>query len=294
MKHDLENINSCPVCNGKSFKDFLKVVDHNVSGDKFNISECNDCGFRFTNPRPKENTICKYYKSGNYISHNSSKKGFINKIYYLVRDYQFKIKLNNIANRLATNDKNLLDVGCGTGDFVKYLKNKGWSATGVETDDAARAFAIEENKQRVLKSLKKFKGESFDVITMWHVLEHIYDLNNYLKTLFSLLKDGGMLVVGVPNNASYDAEFYKENWFAYDPPIHLSHFRKKDVEALASNNNFQLKNIDPLIFDAYYISMLSSKKAKGLALSGFFRGWVSNWKAKKSGNYSSLAYYLFK
>ena len=148
--------------------------------------------------------------------------------------------------------------------------------------------------KRVLKSVKKLEGESFDVITMWHVLEHVYDLNNYLKKLFSLLKDGGLLVIGVPNNASYDAEFYKENWFAYDPPIHLSHFRKKDIEALASNNNFQLKNIDPLIFDAYYISMLSSKKAKGLALSGFFRGWISNLKAKKSGNYSSLVYYLFK
>ena len=294
MKHHLEKISSCQICKGTSFKDFLSVIDHNVSGDDFNISECNSCGFRFTNPRPKEETIGKYYKSSNYISHSSSKKGLINKIYHIVRNYQFKKKTTLINSRIETNEKKILDIGCGTGDFINYLKEKGWVTAGIETDGGARKIATEKNHQRVFENIEKLNGEKFDVITMWHVLEHVYDLNTFLKSIYTLLNEKGLLVVGVPNNASYDAKFYKENWYAYDPPIHLSHFRIKDIKELATAHNFKIKNIDPLIFDAYYISMLSSKKSKKLVISGLFRGWVSNILAKKSGNYSSLAYFLFK
>ena len=294
MKHHLEKISSCQICKGTSFKDFLSVIDHNVSGDCFNISECINCGFRFTNPRPKEETIGKYYKSSNYISHSSSKKGLINKIYHIVRNYQFKKKTGLITRRIETHEKKILDIGCGTGDFINYLKEKGWVTAGIETDSGARKIAEEKNQQRVFENIEKLNGEKFDVITMWHVLEHIYDLNTFLKSIYTLLNDKGLLVVGVPNNSSYDAKFYKENWYAYDPPIHLSHFRIKDISKLATAHNFKIKNIDPLIFDAYYISMLSSKKSKKLVISGLFRGWLSNILAKKSGNYSSLAYFLFK
>ena len=294
MKHHLEKISSCQICKGTSFKDFLRVIDHNVSGDSFNISECSRCGFRFTNPRPKEETIGRYYKSNNYISHSSSKKGLINKIYHIVRNYQFKKKTDLITSRIETYEKKVLDIGCGTGDFINYLTEKGWVAAGIETDSGARKIAAEKNHQRVFENIEKLNGEKFDVITMWHVLEHVYDLNTFLKSIYTLLNDKGLLVVGVPNNASYDAEFYKENWYAYDPPIHLSHFRIKNISELAKTHNFKIKNIDPLIFDAYYISMLSAKKSKKWVISGLFRGWLSNILAKKNGNYSSLAYFLFK
>jgi 2-polyprenyl-3-methyl-5-hydroxy-6-metoxy-1,4-benzoquinol methylase len=294
VKHDLEKIEACPICKSESFSLYIKAVDHNVSGDYFSISQCNGCGYRFTNPRPKEKTIGSYYKSEDYVSHSSTKKGLINKIYHVVRAIQFKRKHKEIVSMQKTKGKDLLDVGCGTGDFIKYMRKNGWKADGVETDKQARGLAKKEGSLRIYSSIEDKNLNKYDVITMWHVLEHIYDLDSFLSRIGSLLKKSGVLVVGVPNSNSYDAAYYGENWFAYDLPIHVSHFRKNDIENIFKKHDLKLKSIKPLVFDAYYISMLSEQKSKNSSLFGLVRGFTSNTKAKKSGEYSSLTYYLFK
>ena len=293
MEHRLEKIDCCQICRGADIKDFISVIDHNYSGDVFNISECVSCGYRFTNPRPIENTIGNYYKSENYISHNSTKKGLINKIYHLVRNYQFKIKESSIEKTKISPGKKVLDVGCGTGNFVKHLNLHGWNAEGVETDEKAREIAQLSNI-KVYKSINLVNSEKYDVITMWHVLEHVYNLNDYMQKLRSLLKKDGLLVIAVPNSNSYDANIYKENWYAYDAPIHISHFRRRNMKLLAEKNKFKYTKTQKLFFDAFYISMLSSKKSSKSILLGFLIGLISNAKAKKYGEYSSLIYYLFK
>ena len=293
MEHRLEKIDCCQICQGTDLKDFIGVVDHNYSGDVFNLSECVNCGYRFTNPRPIESTIGNYYKSENYISHNSTKKGLINKIYHRVRNYQFKIKESSIEKTKISPGKKVLDVGCGTGNFVNHLNLHGWKAEGVETDDKAREIAQLSNI-KVYKNINLVDSEKYDVITMWHVLEHVYNLNNYMQKLRSLLKKDGLLVIAVPNSNSYDANIYKENWYAYDAPIHISHFRKSNMKLLAEKNKFKLAKTQKLFFDAFYISMLSSKKSSKSILLGFLIGLISNAKAKKDGEYSSLIYYLFK
>ena len=293
MEHRLEKIDYCQVCQGADIKDFIRVIDHNYSGDVFNISECVSCGYRFTNPRPIESTIGNYYKSENYISHNSTKKGLINKIYHLVRNYQFKIKESSIEKTKISPGKKVLDVGCGTGNFVNHLNLHGWNAEGVETDEKAREIAKLSNI-KVYKNISLVDSEKYDVITMWHVLEHVYNLNDYMQNLRSLLKKDGLLVIGVPNSNSYDANIYKENWYAYDAPIHISHFRKCNMKLLAEKNKFKHTKTQKLFFDAFYISMLSSKKSSKSILLGFLIGLISNAKAKKDGEYSSLIYYLFK
>ena len=294
MKHDLEKILVCPICKSKHLGFYIKAIDHNVSGDFFSISQCKSCGYRFTNPRPKEKTIGYYYKSDDYISHSSSKKGLINKIYRIVRAYQFRRKHKEIVRLKKTKDKDLLDIGCGTGDFIKYMGENGWSAEGVETDRKARVIAEKQGGLTVYGSIEEKKIHKYDVITMWHVLEHVYDLDYFFKKIKSLLKENGVLVIGVPNSNSYDASFYGKNWYAYDLPIHSSHFRKPDIENLSRIHDFNLTSVNPLIFDAYYISMLSERKSKNPSFFGIIRGFVSNIKAKRSGEYSSLVYYLFK
>lgn len=295
MEHEFEKILACPVCCGKSHTKHVEGKDHNVSGRIFTIVECRRCGFRFTNPRPKEKYIYKYYQSKNYISHSSTKKGLINKVYHLVRFYQFYKKKKVI--KISSNIKKgrILDIGCGAGDFLKYMASSGWDVDGVETDKGARIIAEKKIGRKIEEKIDVLSEENkYDVISMWHVLEHVYNVEKYLKKVNKLLKNNGVLIVGVPNCASYDAKKYKGNWVAYDLPIHLSHFRKNNIEALAKKSNFKLKEIKPLIFDAYYIGMLSAKKSGSSFVSGFLYGLISNFKAKKSGEYSSLMYFLFK
>jgi 2-polyprenyl-3-methyl-5-hydroxy-6-metoxy-1,4-benzoquinol methylase len=295
VEHELEKILACPICGGKDHKKHIEGKDHNVSGKVFAITECTGCEFRFTNPRPKEKHIYKYYQSKNYISHSSTKKGLINKVYHLVRSYQFLKKKKVIQISSNMKKGKILDIGCGSGDFLKYMDSCGWDADGIETDEGARIIAEKKLGRKIEENLDLLSEENkYDVVSMWHVLEHVYDVEKYLKKVNKLLKNSGVLVVGVPNCASYDAKKYKGNWVAYDLPIHLSHFRKKNVEALAKKSSFKLKEIKPLFFDAYYIGMLSAKKSGSSIVSGFFHGLISNFKAKKTGEYSSLVYFLFK
>ncbi len=291
MEHQLKNILYCPVCKAKEKEKHLLVVDHNVSNDVFTITKCCKCGFLFTNPIPTKETIGNYYKSNNYISHSGTKKGLINYIYHFVRNYQLFKKERLISN--LSNEKTLLDIGCGTGEFLSYCKNKGWNTVGTEPDLQTRERIKNLTIFPGLNS-KELRENSFSIVTMWHVLEHVYDLEDDLKTISSLIKKGGYLIVAVPNHESFDAEIYKENWVAYDVPIHLYHFRKKDIKALFSKFNFELSNIKPLIFDAYYISLLSEKKKGGNFILGLLNGLKSNLKAKNKLNHSSLIYILKK
>lgn len=295
MEHQLNNIKNCPVCNGESFAAFLKAEDHNVSHDTFQIVSCNSCGFKFTNPIPTLETIGEYYKSENYISHSNTKKGLVNKVYQIVRRRAIDQKEKLITS--VSSGKSLLDIGCGTGDFLAYCKSKKWNVIGLEPDDDARKLANQNNNIDVkpLESLYEFNESSFDVITMWHVLEHVYNLNKDIDQIKKLLKPNGKLVVAVPNCSSFDAEYYKEHWAAYDLPIHLYHFTPKDIDTLFSKHQMKLEKVLPMYYDAYYISMLSEKYKGGNIVSAFFKGMKSNHKAKATGKtYSSQIYILSK
>ena len=188
MEHELEKIFTCPICGGKDHKKHLEGKDHNVSGKVFAITECIGCGFRFTNPRPKEKHIYKYYQSKNYISHSSTKKGLINKVYHLVRSYQFYKKKKVIQASSNVKKGKILDIGCGTGDFLKYMDSSGWLADGVEPDKGARIIAEKKLGRKIQEKLDSLSEENkYDVISMWHVLEHVYSAEKYLKKVNTLL-----------------------------------------------------------------------------------------------------------
>ena len=295
MKHDLQNILSCPVCDEKAFKHFISAKDHNVSNDSFNVVECCSCGFRFTNPKPSETTIGKYYQSNDYISHTSSKKGLFNFVYHLIRNYQLK-KKEKLISLFNEKGKTLLDFGSGTGEFLNYCQEKSWKVVGVEPEKKAAEFAQKNYNLCIedVSSFFSFDEEKFDVITLWHVLEHVYDLNKYLNHFQKVLKKNGIIVLGLPNCNSHDAKYYKENWVAWDLPIHLYHFTKKDIKKLAKKHGFVLEEVFPLVFDSFYISMLSQKKKGKSKFLGLWRGFVSNLKAKKTGEFSSHIYVLRK
>lgn len=287
----MKDIKFCPVCESQEQELFMNSIDYSVSKESFSIVRCKSCGFHFTNPIPDESSIGSYYKSESYVSHSSSKKGIINRIYHWVRWYSLRRKVK-LINGLSK-EKNILDIGAGTGHFLKEARKAGWIATGLEPDGDARALAKSANDVELLEqqNLYSLPNESFDVITMWHVLEHVYHLRKDAKRITELLKPNGTLVVAVPNMDSFDARYYKEYWAAYDLPIHLYHFKQADIVNLFSGYDFELVETRPMIFDAFYVSMLSEKYKNGNMINGILTGLKSNWLAKE-GSYSSQIYIL--
>ena len=291
----LIELKTCPVCTGTDIDKFLSVKDHSISGEVFNITMCKSCGFRFTNPTPSEDSIGKYYQSENYISHSDTNKGIINKLYHLVRKQSLKSKLS-LVNKASSKKGNLLDIGCGTGYFLQACKENGWMIDGMEPDPSARTLAEKNTNQEIYKDLFSIKEENkYDVITLWHVLEHVHKLNESIQHIHKLLKEKGTLIIAVPNCLSYDSSIYGEYWAAYDVPRHLYHFTPDDMDKLLKRHKFTRTDIQPMIFDSFYVSMLSDKYKFGKTnyIRAFLNGFKSNRKASSDKNYSSLIY-IFK
>lgn len=274
----------------KDLKPFLNCIDYTVSKESYEVMLNEEYDMLVTSPVPSN--LETYYLSEEYISHTDSKKGFIDKIYQLVKNYTLKKKLK-LINSFNTESKTILDVGAGTGDFLKVCKENNWEIKGIEPSDKARKIA-EEKSIKLNKEITEIKNTSFDVITLWHVLEHIPNLVEYTNQLKKLLKPNGVLIIAVPNYKSYDAEYYKEFWAAYDVPRHLWHFSKNSIQKIFSNINMNVEKILPMKFDSFYVSLLSEKykNKKSKTVKAFLIGLKSNLKARKNGEYSSLMYII--
>ena len=286
----MNEIKNCPICNHDAFEHYLDVTDNMITKEEFKIVECKNCSFRFTNPIPELSEIGRYYKSEDYVSHSSTDKGIMNKLYQKVRKKTLKEKRDLLE--LVAQPTSILDIGCGTGHFLKYLNQFDYKLLGLEPDDDARKFAKESGVNvEPLDQLHLLENNSWDAITMWHVLEHVYELQKDFKKFVELLVPGGYLFVAVPNHNSFDAKHYGEKWAAYDVPRHLYHFREKDIERLAKSFNMSLEKIVPMRFDSYYVSMLSESYIDGSKVKAFLNGRKSNKNADKLG-YSSQIYVL--
>ena len=278
---------------------YLKCKDYTVSGENYELMFNKDYEMLVTIPVPEN--LSSYYKSEDYISNTDSKKTVIDKIYQTVKNITLKRKLRLInecllhQNSISRPEKNILDIGAGTGDFLKVCKVNLWNVFGIEPDMEARNIAA---KKGVLlhKDVSHFTDKKFEIITLWHVLEHVENLEEYISTLEKLLSKNGTLIIAVPNYKSYDAKYYSKFWAAFDVPRHLWHFSETSISKLFAPVNLTVEKTLPMRFDAYYISLLSEKYKYGSMkpISALFRGFVSNIKAIKSKQYSSLIYVLKK
>lgn len=288
----LESIKTCPVCQKEELATFLTCKDYLVSQQNFTIQACLSCGFKLTNPRPDGTSIGQFYKSDQYVSHNDESKGLINKLYRLVRQYTLKSKLK-LINNLNQGTGRLLDIGCGTGSFLEAANKEGWQIAGVEPDSDARTLSAQRLKIRVGEDIEEIDtNNSFNIITLWHVLEHIPTLDQTLQNIRQRLAPNGTLILALPNNASWDAQRYQEYWAAYDVPRHLHHFEPDTITKLLLRHGFRLEAKKPMYFDSFYIAMLSTRYRDGKTnmVESFINGLRSNWAATKTGQYSSLIY----
>lgn len=274
---------------------YLTTKDHSVSGEEFKLLHNKELDMLETFPQPKPEKLSEYYQSEDYISHTDTRRNLLEKVYHLVRKMSLKRKLK-LINSFDSESKNLLDIGCGTGDFLETALKANWNITGIEPNEQARAIANSKTNNSVfeIEHLANLEENSFDVITLWHVLEHLPNLEMHTKLFQHLLKPNGTLVIAVPNYKSYDAEHYKNFWAAYDVPRHLWHFSKTSISKLFQSVDLQLKEIKPMIFDAYYVSLLSEKYKSGFMnpIKAFWIGMRSNQKANRSKEYSSQIYIL--
>jgi SAM-dependent methyltransferase len=273
------NVQICPVCDENEFSTFLTCTDFFVSGEEFQIKQCKSCGFKITENIEDEESIGPYYQSENYVSHSNTTKGIINAVYHQVRKYMLGRKRRLVEKSSALRKGHILDVGTGTGFFLNEMKEYGWQVTGIEKSEEARKFAKSEFNLDNLptEELFKLKEKEYDIVSLWHVLEHIHLLNENMDAFFRLLKNDGKLIIAVPNNDSYDAKHYKEFWAAYDVPRHIWHFAPSQMQKLGEKHGFKLISLKTMPFDSFYVSMLSEKykKQKGAFLKGVFHGKIS-------------------
>ena len=273
-------------------KQFLTVKDYSVSQETFDLYHDATLDMLITSPQPSLENLGRYYESPDYISHTDSKRSLFEKAYHFVKGIALKNKLN-LINSSSFSKGNLLDIGAGTGDFLLTAKENGWNTIGVEPSEKAKAIAIQKGIQFVV-STQELESHSFDVITLWHVLEHVPNLDNQIKELKRLAKPNGTIIIAVPNFKSYDAIHYGKFWAAYDVPIHFWHFSKTAIKLLFEKENIKLEKILPMKFDSFYVSLLSEKYKNGKMnfIKAFWIGLVSNWKAIRSFEFSSHIYVL--
>lgn len=289
---------NCPLCESNAIEPLFRCKDRFATGEEFEIHKCSSCGFIFTQNFPDEKEIGKYYESPTYISHSNTDKGLINKVYHIVRSIMLRRKRKLIENLTLLKNGKLLDYGTGTGYFADTMLKAGWKVTAIEKSKDARETAKRELGIEVLaeEELSNIANKSFDVVTMWHVMEHIQDLGQMWKELYRILEDTGIAVIAVPNSISYDARTYKEHWAAYDVPRHLWHFTPSTIMNWGEKHGFILERQYTMPFDGFYISILSEKYRGSTfaVIKGFWNGLKGWFAQNKKRSASSSMIYVFR
>lgn len=271
----------------------LTVKDYTVSKEEFQLYWDETLDLVYTHPQPNESDLGKYYESNDYISHTDGQRSLFEKAYQFVKNITLKKKLN-LINNLQKSKGTLLDIGAGTGDFLTYAKNDGWQTIGIEPNEKAKKNAINKGVSFVENS-QSIADQTVDVITMWHVLEHVPDVEKQIRELKRILKPTGTIIIAVPNFNSFDAKYYGIYWAAYDVPRHLWHFSKQAIKTFFERESLQLQKVLPMPFDAFYVALLSEKYKTGQMnfIKALYIGMKSNWKAQRSQE-SSSHIYIFK
>ena len=289
----------CPICNKEDIASLLHTKDYSLKGEDFQIIQCANCTLEYTDPAPSKQDIAPYYNFPSYISHTDTKEGFVNQLYHKVRNHTLTQKTNWVQSLFTGHKGHILEVGAGTGAFAHSMSKKGWKITALEPDASSRKKALENYNIQLdpIEKLYELETASFEVITLWHVLEHVHDLNDYMKTFQRLLKPNGRLIVAVPNYTSYDAGYYKKYWAAYDVPRHLYHFSPLSMHYLVKKHKMSIVQKLPMWFDSFYVSLLSEKyKKSGMLgmLRAFFIGCISNLTAMRNADRGSSMIYEIK
>ena len=234
----------------------MKIKDHFLTQETFRIERDEKTGVLATRPTPEN--LSSYYEAKNYRSHGGQQKSLIDCLYSAAKVVRMRSK-KRLVEKHHNSFGSVLDIGCGDGAFLAVFEDK--RVAGVEPSVRARELCVKKGLV-VVPSISDI-NETFDVITLWHVLEHLPNLKEDLIAIKSLLSDQGRLFVAVPNCKSWDAEYYGEFWAGYDVPRHVWHFDKESLERTLASAGFEITVHEPQIFDLFYVAYLSEKYKGG-------------------------------
>ena len=294
----MSDMPACPLCEGSDKEVLFTCTDFLVSGEDFSVVKCRQCGLIRTEAPPPENKIGSYYQSEDYISHSDSKKGFTEILYHLARNFMLKRKSSLISQVSGLETGFLLDIGSGTGYFPAFMAKKGWKVKGIEINEQARNFSVSKFGLHILSpdNESQLNNSAFDVVTLWHVMEHLNDLTHWFGVINRVLRNDGVCVIALPNADSSDAERFGKYWAAYDVPRHLWHFSPVTFRSLAEKNGFRVIKMKGMPLDVFYISILSYRHMKRNLpfIRGIITGMVLSFKNLFGKNRSSSMIYVLK
>ena len=268
----------------------LTVKDYLLTGQSFDLLADKEWDMLCTHPIPDD--LEKFYASKAYKPHQHNSRSMLDWLYNFIRNRNYKYKYNLIKS-YHPKAQSILDYGTATGEFLNYMQQKHFSVSGIEPNKDARNIANKNLDNKVKVSLQE-ENEKYDIISLWHVLEHVVEVETLIVQLRQRLKPEGKMLIAVPNFKSYDARHYQNYWAAYDVPRHVWHFSPLSIEKLFAKHGLRVITQKPLYFDSFYVSLLSEsyKYGKKRYFSGFLNGLKSNLKARKNGQYSSLVYII--
>lgn len=231
----------CQLCNSDdtSFLFSAKNSDDLEKEQIFNIVKCNNCSSVYTNPRPDRIEIGKYYPEDYYGTDNAP----FNKLLGFVLGLFRKSRAREIAS-LITRGR-ILDIGCGQGEMLSFLKKRQWQVVGTEISAEVSRYGENLNLEVIPKDLVKIKfpNNHFDVITSYNSLEHLPNPKEVLKECNRILKPGGWLIMVLPNFESIQAKVFKNNWFHLDVPRHYYHFSPLTLKKMLQLSGFEIKKV---------------------------------------------------
>ena len=240
----MELIN-CPVCDSNDSSLYIKLKDRfKTNNETFSLVQCK-CAFVYLSPRPNENTISKFYKNNDYSPHAETSL-----FYKIAQKISFRWKLKIISKySINYNKPFILDYGSGKGEFADYLIKKSF--------DIDKYDPIFTDKSTKMYSDSNQINKQYNIITLWHSLEHVHRLNQTLDKIYQLLSDKGVLLIAVPNINASEKQYFRDKWVAYDAPRHLYHFSSETMLKFLNKHGLEMIELKPIYQDTFYNTYLS-------------------------------------
>jgi len=229
----IKNISNCHTCPYCANPEVQFAIPFEVAGIAYSVWSCMQCGFGNTYPQPDDALLHKLYSTQYY--RNGEGIRFIRPVEWLIEGMR-RLRIKRLSKYAKIG--RALDIGCGSGRFLRGLRSAGWEVAGLELNEETAASASRVHGLVVETSLDAFPDRSFDLITITHVLEHVRDPQQMLTRCARLLRPHGIITVAVPNLNSWQARLTRENWFHLDLPRHLWHFSETWLSKTLHNLGF--------------------------------------------------------
>ena len=266
-----------------------KAKDYVKSNKEFLIYQDASSGILWTDIQNNQDHKSNY-DSIHYTPHQKP-NNFFSKVYNISQNVMFYYKRLILGREIITSKK-ALDFGSGDGAFFKHMASASLKMEALDPFFKAKHIG----DQNFYSELTEVPDNQYDMVFMWHSLEHTPMLETTINDIYKKIKDNGSLIVAVPNHRSFDSIYYSEHWAALDVPRHLWHFTTSSIKKVMLKHDFKLKKSFPLPLDAYYISYLSARYKKSYfpIIEGILIGTISNFIGVFSGQFSSNVYVFSK